>query len=211
MGVGHAVAEGAVQPRLRIATPASWLPLDLDPRTREASIARLVAERAEASPETAHLGPELARMLEAATAEAQQRGGVFAAVYSTESEGRPVGASVVVSLVSAERKLEPPPVGDPRRVLAEGLRERYAGPDADTTVVELPCGPATRVRRRLRMEVPVGAGAPVAGADVEQVQFFVPLPGATHIALLTFSTPNVGLAEPFGQLFEAMAGTLTWT
>jgi hypothetical protein len=185
--------------------------LDLDPATRQENIARVVSERAEMATETAHLGAELATMLERAAGEAQSQGGVFAAVYSTVSEGRPVGASVVVSLIPGRRPLDASLSGDPRRVLAEGLRERYAGPDTDTSVVDLPPGPAARVRRRLRMEVPLGAGQPAAGAEVEQVQFFVPLPSASHIALLTFSTPNVGLAEPFNQLFEAIAGTLTWT
>jgi hypothetical protein len=205
------VGDGIREPRLSIATPATWVQLDLDPATRAASIQRLVKERAEAFPEAARFGPELARSLEATVAAAQEQGGVFAAVFSTVSDGKPVGASVVVSLIPRANPSTETSVGDPRRVLAEGFRERYAGPETDVAVVDLPPGPATRVRRRLRAEVPVGSGGPAVGADVEQVQYFVPLPGVTHLALLSFSTPNLGLAEPFGELFEAMARTLTWT
>ena len=205
------VADELRVPLLRVAAPASWVQLDLDPRTRAASMQRLVKERAEAFLPAAQFGPELAQALEATVAAAREQGGVFAAVFSTVSDGKPVGASVVVSLIPRANASVEVPAGDPRRTLADGLRERYAAPEADVAVVDLPPGPATRVRRRVRAEVPVGSGGPTVGAEVEQVQYFVPLPGATHLALLTFSTPNLGLAEPFGELFEAIAGTLTWT
>jgi hypothetical protein len=42
------------------------------------------------------------------------------------------------------------------------------------------------------------------------VQYFVPLPGSTDLVLLSFSTPNLGLADAMVELFDAMAESLQW-
>ena len=50
-----------------------------------------------------------------------------------------------------------------------------------------------------------------AEIEVETVQWFVLHPTGRWLAVLTFSTPNVGLAEAFGEVFDAIAWSLQWT
>jgi hypothetical protein len=199
--------ESSGQPTLQLSvvTPATWFDLDLDPATRAASIARMVEERTGAGPEEAARRVELRAVLERAAADAATQGAVYAALFSDVIEGRPVSGSLVVSL--REGQGGAPPAGMGPRVVVEGLRRVLEG-QGTVEVRELPIGPAVRVRKRVHGQIAPGEG-PVA--EVESVQWFVPLPGGQHLALLSFSTPTVGLAEPFGELFDAIAGTLSWT
>jgi hypothetical protein len=184
-----------------IATPASWFDLDLDPGTRNESITRMVQRSGK------RLAPagraELAGMLEAAAADAAAQGAVFAALYSDVLEDRPVSASLVVSLRQAEGGS--PPAGITQAGVAHAL-SHVLGRTASTEVRELPSGPAVRLRRRIHGSVP---GQEIR-VEVEDVQWFVPSPDGGEVALLAFSTPTLGLAEPFGDLFDAIAGTLRW-
>jgi hypothetical protein len=43
------------------------------------------------------------------------------------------------------------------------------------------------------------------------VQWFALHETGRRLALLTFSTPNVGLAGEFGAVFDLIAATLRWT
>jgi hypothetical protein len=191
---------------IRVMTPASWIDLDLDPATRAESIDRLLDERAAAG--GIDVDPaqraELAGLLERTAADAQAKGGIFASVFSDVFEGRPVSATLIVSLVAGEGG-EPGEEVD-RAGLAADLREVLAD-GAQSEVVQLPAGPAVRTRGHI--EVPVGpAGSRTF--TVESIQYFVPLPGATHLVLLSFSTPILALADAFAELFDAIAGTLSW-
>jgi hypothetical protein len=191
--------------RLGVVTPATWFDLDLDPSTRAASMAGLVESRAAGG----GVGPaeraELVRLLESTAAAAEAQGAVYAALYSDVLEGRPVSASLVISIVEG-RAGPPPPLGTDRAAVAEGVSRLLAGAGA-VEVRDLPGGPAVRVRKRIQAQVAPGEG-PVA--EVENVQWFVPLPGGRHLALLSFSTPTLGLAEALGELFDTIAGTLSW-
>jgi hypothetical protein len=122
-------------------------------------------------------------------------------------EGRPVAASVIVSLA---RDRSPGP-GD-ARARAAALEIRLAQPGgpiagAATATKELRAGWSVRARRRILIEPPGFEGHPV---EVENLQYFVPLPGSTDLVLLSFSTPNLGLADPMVELFDAMAESLQW-
>jgi hypothetical protein len=187
---------------LAVASPASWFDLDLDTATRRESIARAVertADRLDA------LGRDkLARMLEGLAAEAQAQGALFAALYSDVLEERPVSASLVVSIRQGEGGSAPP--GMTREGLAQGLSQVLSR-SGEVDVRDLAAGPAVRVRTRIQAPIP-GQETEV---EVENVQWFVPFPDGSALALLAFSTPSLGLAEPFGKLFDAIAGTLRWT
>lgn len=67
----------------------------------------------------------------------------------------------------------------------------------------LPAGPAARLRRRQSAPTTNGQVVPV-----ESVQYFVPLPVGDRLVLLSFSTPCLGLAEAFVELFDTIAETL---
>lgn len=146
---------------------------------------------------------ELARLLEHGAAEAQAQNAVFAAIYSEVIQERPVSASLVVSVQSG-KSTRPGTVN--RSDLAQGL-SRILAERGSVAVHDLPAGPAVRLRKRTQAPVP---GQEVH-VEVEHVQWFVPFPDGRQLALLAFSTPTLGLAEPFGDLFDAIAGTLRWT
>ncbi|HTC80073.1 MAG TPA: hypothetical protein VK848_00900, partial [Acidimicrobiia bacterium] len=65
-----------------------------------------------------------------------------------------------------------------------------------------------RVRRRGRVPAENGSGT---GPEAEIVTWYVPHESGRRLAVLTFSTPNVGLAEEFGEVFDTVADTLRWT
>ncbi|MGH8998901.1 MAG: hypothetical protein ACRDY7_05865 [Acidimicrobiia bacterium] len=188
-----------------MATPASWVELDVGDGNRAASAARFV----ESAPD--QLGPdgraELARMAETAVAEAAAKGAVYVACYSAVVEERPVSASLVVSVI--EGRDRPPPPGATRHVMAQGLA-RVLGGAGTVAVRDLPAGPAVRVRTRAQAPVPFPDASGEQEAEVENVQWFVPSADGRQLALLAFSTPTLGLAESFGELFDAIAGTLRW-
>lgn len=50
----------------------------------------------------------------------------------------------------------------------------------------------------------------MSGPRWRPVQYFVPVPGVPSLLVLSFSTPNLPLAEVFVELFDAMAQTLQW-
>jgi len=192
---------GAVS-TIRLRTPAAWIDLELDPGKRAASIASVVERRAEGDRE------RVRAMLEAAGADAAGQGAVFASLYSDTVAGKAVSASLVVAVVDAEPDDEPGPEPSESAALglaiAQGLAADFRDGGADGQVRALDAGPAARVRSRQR----IGDGERESPVDV--LQYFVPFPQGDRLAVLTFSTPNVGLADAFAEVFDAIAGTLQW-
>jgi hypothetical protein len=179
-----------------LRTPAAWWDLDLDPATRATSMDRLLAERAP--------GREGAvrPTLEAATDDAVAHGAVFASIFADTFDGKAVSASLVVSVVDAEAGDEADFDPDGLRLaIAQGLTAEFRADGAAAEVRTIEAGPAARVRSRVPL-----AGGPEVGT----VQYFVPFPRADRLAVLTFSTPNVGLADAFAEVFDAIASTLQW-
>jgi hypothetical protein len=81
-------------------------------------------------------------------------------------------------------------------------------PDRDTTeIVELPAGPAVRLRRRTDSGL---AGTGGETAQAAETQYFVPVPATDRMLVLTFATPNLGFRSEFEELFDRMAETLQW-
>jgi hypothetical protein len=76
-----------------------------------------------------------------------------------------------------------------------------------TEIVELPAGPAVRLRRRTDSEL---AGTTGETAVAAETQYFVPIPATDRMLVLTFATPNVGFHAEFEELFDRMAETLQW-
>lgn len=187
----------------RMSLPLAWVELDLNPASRPQSIAKVVEERGAAGQALGLSREQLADLLEGVAAQAQAKNGVYAAFYSDILEDKPVSASLIVSIVPAAG--EPPPPGSDAMSVAKVLQQMLP-PDVDTELRQLGAGPAVRVRRRLEAAI-----AGVGNLAIEDVQYVVVLPDLMRLALLDFSTPTVGLAEPFVELFDAIAGTLTWT
>lgn len=82
-----------------------------------------------------------------------------------------------------------------------------AGRPGDTEIVELPAGPAVRLRRRADSGL---AGTAGGTAPAAEIQYFLSVPDTDRMLALTFATPNVDLAAQFEELFDTIAGTLEW-
>lgn len=192
----------AGSPSAELLTPASWTRLDLDPRTRATSIARLVERTTTPGPEFAEARAEMRAEFERAAEIGAVSGASLAFVYWSAPEGKLASASLFVALVDAAGA---PPDGPApaQHDLAGALAARYGG-----EVRELAAGPAARVRHR--EQVP-GANGSATGPEAEVVTWYVPHQSGRRIAVLTFSTPNVGLADEFGEVFDVLADTLRWT
>lgn len=187
----------------RMSLPLAWVELDLNPATRAQSIARIVDERGAAGQALGLSREQLTDLLESVAAQAEAKNGVYAAFYSDILEDAPVSASLIVSIVPAAG--DAPPPGSDAMSIARVLQQMVPS-DVDTELRQLGAGPAVRIRRRL--EAPIAGVGTVA---IEDLQYVVVLPDLMRLALLDFSTPTVGLADPFVELFDAIAGTLTWT
>jgi hypothetical protein len=187
----------------KLSLPVAWVELDLNHETRAQTIANIVAERGGAGQQLGLSPGQLADLLENLAAQAQAQNGVYAAFYSDVMEGAPVSASLILSILPGSGGA-PPPGTDPMSV-ARVLQQMFPA-DADVQLRELGAGPAVRVRRRL--EAPITDSGTVA---VENLQYVVVLPDLIRLALLDFSTPTIGLADAFVELFDAIAGTLAWT
>lgn len=188
---------------LRVGVPATWLEIDLDPGTRAASFERLVAARGQAAMAAGMSRAQLVGTLETIASRAEAAGATYAALYSDVIQGVAVSASLVASVVDGNGP--PPPPGADATTVAQALQQLLSeqGP---AELHALPAGPAVRVTRRLDAPTPGGGTTPV-----ENIRYFVPLPGLERLVLLEFSTPTLDLAETFGKLFDAIAATLSWT
>lgn len=186
---------------IRLATPADWFDLDLDPRTSDASIRRLVRDHAPGRhPDQVALRRELTELLQRAVREARLQGAVLASVSATIMGDRPVSADLLAAVTPVVGGVDLPALGE--RLAAEpGPTEHVR----EVEVVELPVGPALRVRKGVR---PTVVGREV---DTDVVQYFVPVPGGDRLVVLTFSTPIAALADAFAGLFDAIAETLRFT
>jgi hypothetical protein len=189
---------------LGVMLPAKWIRVDLDPETRAASHAAIVAERGGPALEQGATEAGLAGLLEGVARAARAAGGVYAAFYSDVLGGRQVAASLVISVVEATGA-PPPPEAD-TATLAASLRNLLAG-EGEAEVRELPVGPAVRLRRQSNAPVP-GGGA--STAPVMNVRYVVPLPGLRRLAVLEFSTPNLALGDAFADLFDTIAASFSW-
>jgi hypothetical protein len=185
---------------IALAMPASWSSIDLDPDTREESSRRIAKDAIPSGPGAAEARGLMLGLLRQATEEAVERKAVLAALYSSAADGIPLGASLVASVLPATAGPDgqPPPDG---QALADSLRGTVGGGERH----DLPCGPGVRVRRRQDTQITNAAVA------VEVVQWFVLHPSGDRMAVLSFSTPNLALAEPFGEVFDAIAWSLQWT
>jgi hypothetical protein len=196
-------ATPAVSPPVgfRLPTPGNWFDLDLDPRTRDESIASLVDAHVAQSPAAVHNREGLRRLLRRTAREAAQGGMIFASLMSEVAEGVPVSASATVTLRSAV-SLGGAPIsnsGDIAGHLRGQARAGWRG--IEVRVAEIPTGSVVRLQGLQEGDV----GGLATGVVTLVVQYFVPVPGTPSLAVLTFTTPTLALAEPFTALFDTMA------
>jgi hypothetical protein len=106
----------------------------------------------------------------------------------------------------------PPSANGPARPDDSGAATGTAQPEPDeaigtTEIVELPAGPAVRLRRHTDSGL---AGTSGETAKAAETQYFIPIPATDRMLVLTFATPNLGFRVEFEELFDRMAETLQW-
>jgi hypothetical protein len=209
---GVAEPAGAL-PAFILTVPANWCRLDLDPRTRAETIARLVEERIGAGPgqEMRAARRELTAVLRRYARQAASRGAVYAALMDQEVEGLSLSASLLVAVGEAPRDAAGRPVLDPAELgrIMSGLDDSRPAatdrPPAD--LFETRVGTAARLRRTTDSGFADTDGRAVVTAET---QYFVPVPGTDKVLALTFSTPSLPARQALEELFDAIAGTLDW-
>jgi hypothetical protein len=200
-------------PDFTIAIPANWYALDLNPRTRAATIAALVEQRfgRDSSPMVRQVRRELTEMLRRYAHQAASHGAIYAALMDQVVEGMAISASLVIAVGDAPRDRTGAPVLDPVALGQALIDSEQVGTDAgqppDPDTVPTLAGAAVRLRRT--------TGSGFAGRDRQSVataesQYFLPVPGTDKVLAMTFATPNLPVRAMLDEVFDAIARTLDW-
>ncbi|WP_121748554.1 hypothetical protein [Streptomyces sp. E2N166] len=191
----------------RLLLPEGWFRILLDPDRRDRSVDALVERQFHGIDNAPHLKEELRADLRRRAAKAHRSGGIELYLSLQEVGPFTVPASLLVSLAPL-RHAEPLPAEDLARAFAEEAKEADPGEAPEITVEELAAGTAVRVRRLSRQP---GENGPDGDHVSVSVEYHLPVPGTTAFLLLTFSTPLEPIADAMAGLFDAIAGSLTWT
>lgn len=188
---------------IEVSAPADWFTIGPDPATRRESALRDITARAESQPELAAYQDEIAEVLFAFGANAEELGALSCAALWEPTPSGPVVANAMVFLV------EPLPgatTDDQLDAITETLAapaESDIGP-RDVDRVFLPAGSAARVRflREAGEE-----GAPNLVFD--QTQFWIPLSGPDRPTLVvSASTPTLHAGDRVAAAAEIMAASV---
>lgn len=177
-------------PSLRLRPPAGFvaLPLDVDPERRRLG-ARELAERV-----AAVTGRSVDELTEAVLAVGERVGaanvrllGSFAVATSAD----PATAAMVLA-VQELRAPRPALIAEDRSYATSALHElvQRRSPDAESRVIQLPCGPAVAAVFFGELRIPPDR----SGRDAEMVvpvhraQFLIPAPTGRHLVVLEVNT-----------------------
>jgi hypothetical protein len=197
---GEPGAAGPPVVEYRLITPQEWYQIPLTPGDRERSVDALVNRQFTGQDDAAAVKARLRGELLEQAEHAYRNHGVELYLSLQSAGPMTIPASLLVTFL---------PAGSvPATSLAE-LAERAAAadPDAEVSIPELPCGDAVRVRRREEQL----DGAPPEAEPSVAVDYYLPVPGADDLLLLSFNTPLPALADALGVLFDAIARSFTWT
>jgi hypothetical protein len=159
-----------------------------------------IAEHPQAAPHRGHLR----RILQALVAEQRAAGVFLSAVLAAGS--RPaelVGANL--SLTWQQLTTAPADIGWlARHFAAEPTADGEAADARTVEIVDLPAGPAVRIRTGLLAPVP----ETTRRQRVTVSQFVIPVPGTRWLGVIVVSTPNLALSEVFARLADDVARSL---
>ncbi|MFF5102117.1 hypothetical protein [Streptomyces sp. NPDC000134] len=191
----------------RLLLPEGWFRVHIEPQQRVRSVEALVNRQFEGTDSAPHIKQRLRQELLTQAEAAYEEGGIELYISLQRAGALTVPASLLVSLV--------PPLPGGSVPTVSNLASRYSeNVDADVSEVELPAGTALRVRRSTGEPghpAPMGAaGSSAEALPSVTVSYQMPVPGTGGHLLLTFSSPLVRIADAMTELFDAVAGSLTW-
>ena len=184
--------------------PDSWLTLDLDPARSAGWVERVLDERIAEHPQAARHRGHMRRILQALVDQQRAAGVFLAAILAAGSRpAEMIGANLSLSwsrLASAAQD-----IGWLARHFEEDEPLDGEVPELRTVeVVDLPVGPAVRIRTSLLAPVPQTSRR----QRVAVSQIVVPVPGSAWLGVLVVSSPNLDLAEVFARLADDVASSL---
>jgi hypothetical protein len=188
----------------RIHVPDSWLALDLDPASSDQWVERVMDERIAEHPEAARHRGHMRRILQSLVDEQRAAGVFLSAILAAGSRpAEMIGANLSLSwsrLASA-----PDDISWLARHFAEEELLDGEFPELRTVdLVDLPAGPAVRVRTSVLAPVPETSRRQRVAVN----QIVVPVPDSRWLGVIVVSTPNLSLAEAFARLADEVAQSL---
>jgi hypothetical protein len=195
---------------VNVLVPGAWYEFDTHPETMNRSIRDAVAERVKENPALAEYQSEMVRTLKKAARRVRAANAVYFGSMCEMVDGDPMVASLMVSVSRA--------VNETTGQVARTGIDTLLGVLNPVEPGRRPTDPWRRVRV---LDLP-GAGRAVRTEGIEDVdvpednrsyravmsQTFVPFPGdSAQVAVISASTPQLGLVEPMLELFDAIAET----
>jgi hypothetical protein len=179
----------------QLVTPGDWNTLDLDPRSRRASVRAAVRQAVTADPTLAPHGVRLVAILDDAARRAHAAGAFFCSSLVAAAEAGLLVANAVLQLSPVTACVQwPASASQACAGLAAAVLADADHPDVDVDVVVLPlAGPAVRTMA-------------VSGGVC--VQYLVPVPDAARHVVLTLTSPCPPYVSAALELFDAIAGSL---
>lgn len=193
--------------RLAIATPADWmvLPLDDRDRDRDRRIARMVERRMGKDDRLAHVRLPIVAQLRKYAREAAEKGAFLIAMHGRMVRDVPLSSTVVASWLPLLVDRDGQPLPDADSILSALAPGTEKGEVLEQSVIDLPVGRATRVRRRTKPDIQDMKGEEIYG---ESFDYFVPIAEVDRTLVLICSTPILPLADAYAVLFDTLAGTI---
>lgn len=185
-----------------VSVPADWYAIGPDAATRRETALRDIAARAEIQPELTKYADQIADVLVAFGADAEELGALACgALWELTPQG-PVVANVMVFLV------EPLSPGDEDSEMAAVLETLSLGRDTDigpreVSTIELPAGPAAQVRFLRAVDE---EGAPRVVFD--DTQIWIPLPESPDgpvTLVVSATTPSLNDADRVAEAASQVA------
>ncbi|MGQ0779266.1 MAG: hypothetical protein ACT4NY_33440 [Pseudonocardiales bacterium] len=188
-----------------LRVPESWLEFDVWRATRTGDLARELDSRVAQAPELKPCRGALLKALRQAAADAERQGAVCCAVMLDPVAG---GGMLAATLMVFQTDGAADPADNAPEVIASQVRA-VAPVEGQAhwrrvEIVEIPAGRAARMRG---VEAAVADGRSV---DCVVLQTLIPVPGERGVLNMVLTSPQVELAEPMLDLFDAISSTVTW-
>ncbi|MHB9852811.1 hypothetical protein ACSYGO_26730 [Streptomyces krungchingensis] len=195
----------------QLLLPDGWFRVDLEPERRQQSVDALVNRQFSGVDNEPRLRRLLRQELLERAANAFDQGGIELYLSLQQAGALTIPASLLITLIPPRRPGgQLPPLQD----LADDLAAQ-AGVGRTVSMRELAAGKALKVRVDPVTEAPPPPAATPEEGDVPAlpavtVDYQLAVPRSEMSLLLRFSTPLIQIADAMVELFDAIAGSLTW-